>query len=855
MSKKSIIHHFISIFALIAVLLIYFYPTIQGKILVQDDITRSIATSKEARDFRADTGEEALWTNSQFGGMPTFQMNTEYPSNLMRYFEKGLKFYKILPDKTGLVFMLLLGFYFLLITLGVDKRISVIGAIAFAFSTFFIISLGVGHNSKLRSIGYIAPIIAGVLMTYKGKKLLGGAITTFTLALAINANHFQITYYLFLLLLVLASVYLYQAIKEMNTKDFFISSAILLLSALLAIGPNFSKLWTTYSYSGETMRGGKSELKYQHVTIYNKNNKEVARYKTTEEMTGEIEEEMGSLYPQFSLDNKYYYNVVEGKSSGGLDIDYALKWSYGKMESLNLLMPNFYGGSSTKKLNTSSNTYKELVKNGVNKRQAKKYIERMPMYWGEQQFTSGPTYLGAIILFLFLIGTFIIRGPTKWWIVIGSVLALMIAWGSNLMWFNQLMFEHFPIFNKFRAPSMALTIVCFTAPLLAMLALNKMLTTENKSKYWDKIKLSFYILGGLCLLFYLFGGSLFSFEGLSDDLLKQQGWPMDAIVSDRIHLLKSSALKSLFFISLVFGLIWAYSKQKLSANLFIGIVGILILADIWMVDKEYLGADDFHRASAQEKSYLPSTVDQQILQDKNPNFRVFNLSVNPFTDAITSYHHKSVGGYHGAKLIRYQDMIDKHLSKQNMQVLNMLNTKYFITQDKKTGQKQAQINSSVLGNAWFVSDVLWAEDANTEIDLLNNFDASNQVVIDKRFKEYFSNEIQNVNSLISLTEYKPNHLTYTANVSTENAFAVFSEIYYEGSGNDWLSYIDGAPLEHIRVNYLLRGMRIPKGEHTVEFKFNPPSYFVGEKISLVFSILVILIFFGALAVEFKPNRS
>jgi|TARA_B110000116_G_scaffold239041_1_gene226231 hypothetical protein len=808
MSKKSIIHHFISIFALIAVLLIYFYPTIQGKILVQDDITRSIATSKEARDFRADTGEEALWTNSQFGGMPTFQMNTEYPSNLMRYFEKGLKFYKILPDKTGLVFMLLLGFYFLLITLGVDKRISVIGAIAFAFSTFFIISLGVGHNSKLRSIGYIAPIIAGVLMTYKGKKLLGGAITTFTLALAINANHFQITYYLFLLLLVLASVYLYQAIKEKNTKDFFISSAILLLSALLAIGPNISKLWTTYSYSGETMRGGKSEL-----------------------------------------------TVHKEKSSGGLDIDYALKWSYGKMESLNLLMPNFYGGSSTKKLNTSSNTYKELVRNGVNKRQAKKYVERLPMYWGEQQFTSGPTYLGAIILFLFLIGTFIIRGPTKWWIVIGSVLALMIAWGSNLMWFNQLMFEYFPMFNKFRAPSMALTIVCFTAPLLAMLALNKMLTTENISKYWGKIKLSFYILGGLCLLFYLFGGSLFSFEGLSDDSLKQQGWPMDAIVSDRIHLLKSSALKSLFFISLVFGLIWAYSKQKLSANLFIGIIGILILADIWMVDKEYLGADDFHRASAQEKSYLPSTVDQQILQDKNLNFRVFNLSVNPFTDALTSYHHKSVGGYHGAKLIRYQDMIDKHLSKQNMQVLNMLNTKYFITQDKKTGQKQAQLNPSALGSAWFVSDVLWAEDADTEIDLLGDFNATNEVVIDSRYKDYFTKEIEINSSTINLINYKPNHLTYKANVNNEHAFAVFSEIYYEGSGNDWQAYIDDNPVEHIRVNYLLRGMNIPNGEHIIEFKFSPPSYFVGEKISLVFSILVILLFFGALAVEFKPNRS
>jgi len=474
---------------------------------------------------------------------------------------------------------------------------------------------------------------------------------------------------------------------------------------------------------------------------------------------------------------------------------------------------------------------------------------------GEQQFTSGPTYLGAIILFLFLIGTFIIRGPTKWWIVIGSVLALMIAWGSNLMWFNQLMFENFPMFNKFRAPSMALIIVCFTAPLLAMLSLNTILTTDNLAKYWDKIKLSFYILGGLCLLFYLFGSSLFSFEGLSDNSLKQQGWPMDAIISDRVNLLKNSALKSLFFISLVFGIIWAYSKQKLSKNVFIGLIGLLILSDIWMVDKEFLSTDDFHRASAKEKSYALSNADRQILQDKDLNYRVFNLSVNPFTDAITSFHHKSVGGYHGAKLIRYQDLIDKHLSKQNMQVLNMLNTKYFITNDKKTNQKQAKRNTAALGNAWFVNDIIWAEDANTEIDLLNNFDASNQVVIDNRFKEYFGDneKIDKNNSTISLKEYKPNHLTYVAQVENKSAFAVFSEIYYEGSGNDWQAYINGAPLEHIRVNYLLRGMSIPKGEHLIEFKFSPPSYFAGEKISLVFSILLILLFFGALAFELKQK--
>ena len=806
--NKNLLQHIIAILGLIIVLLIYFYPAVQGKVLIQDDISRSMATSKEARDFRVTNGEEALWSNSQFGGMPTFQMNTEYPANLMIYFERGLKLYKLLPDKTGLIFMLLLGFYFLLITLGVDKRISVIGAIAFAFSTFFIISLGVGHNSKIRSIGYIAPIIAGVLITYKGKRLLGGAITCFALALSINANHFQINYYLFLLLLVLSAVYFYQAIRQKEIRNYLISSTILLISALLAIGPNTSKLWTTYSYTGETMRGGKSEL---------------TKHKE--------------------------------KSDGGLNIDYALKWSYGKMESLNLLIPNFYGGSSSKKLTESSDTYTALVNNGINTRQAQKYIENLPMYWGNQQFTSGPTYIGAIILFLFLIGCFIIRGPTKWWVLLGSALALMIAWGSNLMWFNALMFDNFPMFNKFRAPSMALTIICFTAPLLAMISLNKILTTDKLEKYWSKIKLSFYILAGLCLFIYLFGSSFFSFEGLNDESLKQQGWPIDSIISDRINLMKSSALRSFLFISLVFGLIWAYSKKKLSTNIFISIIGLLIVSDIWTVDKEFLSSDDFHKASSKDKIYAISSADSQILKDKDPNYRVFNLSVSPFTDAITSYHHKSIGGYHGAKLIRYQDLIEDHLSKQNMQVLNMLNTKYFIRNNENTNQKQAQLNPTALGNSWFVNNIIWADDANKEIDLLNSFDAANQVVINNQFKDYFgtNKEIQNQNSSISLKEYKPNHLTYTANVEDKNAFAVFSEIYYEGSGNDWQAFIDGIRLNHIRVNYLLRGISIPKGKHIVEFKFIPPSYFTGEKISFIFSILVILIFIGTLTHELRKK--
>lgn len=805
--EKKYAQHITAIIVFLITCFIYFYPVLKGKILNQDDINRGLATAQEIIDYR-EKGEEILWTNSEFGGMPTFQIHQIYPNNLLSYIEGGLKLN--LPSQIGLIFIIALGFYFLLTTFKVDYRLSIIGALAIAFSTFFILSFVAGHNSKLRAIGYIAPLIAGIIMTFKGKRLLGAAVTCLSLGLSIFANHFQITYYTAILIIVIGIVYLIDAFRNKTLPTFFTSVIYLVIAASIAIGPNISKLWTTYAYAKETMRGGSSEL----------------------------------TKPETE------------KKSTGLELDYAMSWSYGVMESCNLLIPGFYGGSSGEALSTSSETYNALINNGVPKSQAKKAIKQLPMYWGDQPFTTGPIYMGAIIIFLFILGLFIVKGPTKWWILSATILTLMLAWGRHFLLFNEFMFDYFPMYNKFRAPSMILSLACVTMPLMAILALNKLLKPDAIKEHWKKIQLSFYIVGGFCLLVVLLGGSLGSFEGSSDASLRANNWPVDSIIEDRMSMMRNSALTSLALIAAAFGLIWGYSKQKLSQTLFIVAIGTLIVGDLWVVDKKYLNDDHFAREKKNRSEQALTQADNIILQDKSLNYRVVNFAGSPFTDAFTSYYHKNIGGYSAAKLVRYQDLIDHHLSKNNMKVYSMLNTKYFIVQNPQTKALIPQQNPDALGNAWFVNKVTWAENADKEIAALNDFDPNNEVVIDERYKSYFGENTvsSNNNSLISLTSYKPNHLTYKANVNTSTAFTVFSEIYYEGSGNDWQAYIDGKEADHIRVNYTLRGMSLPKGEHTIEFKFHPPSYFQGEKISLILSIVMILLLAAAAFFEFKNSR-
>jgi hypothetical protein len=644
-------------------------------------------------------------------------------------------------------------------------------------------------------------------MTMRKKYLLGGALTTLFLALSINANHFQITYYMSLMILVYLMVEAFYNIKEKQYKSYLIAVGVLGAAALLAVGPNVSRLWTTYDYSHETMRGGRSEL---------------SEYKDAK--------------------------------SGGLEKDYAMSWSYGIGETFTLLIPDFYGGSSTAPLSINSNTGQELKKLGVPRQQLDNILARLPLYWGDQPFTSGPVYLGAVVIFLFVLSLFILQGPIKLWLLICTIFSIMLSWGNNFEIVNDLFFYYLPLYNKFRTPSMILSVASLTIPLMGLMALNKILQSSNGiQSYMPEVKKAFYITGGLTLFFALFGSSLFSFAGSSDAQLPE-GWPIDSLIEDRKDLLTFGAFKSFVFISICFGLLWALAKNKISPKLFIGGVILSIGLDLWMVDKKYLNDSHLVKRRNRDAFYVDTPADKTILQDKDLDYRVFNLTVNPFTDAMTSYHHNSVGGYHGAKLIRYQDVIDQHLSKNNSKVLDMLNTRYYILRNQETGQPEVKGNRNALGNAWFINDIIWAENADAEISALNEFDPANQVVIDERFKDVLSvTQLNNSESHIQLTNFEPNYLVYEADVKNGKQFAVFSEIYYEGTDHDWKSFIDGIPTEHIRVNYILRGMEIPEGQHKIEFKFEPISYFLGEKISLASSIVVLIIVLGALFMEYRQS--
>jgi hypothetical protein len=797
---KKLSPHLIVILLFVGISFAYFSPVMQGKVLDMPDIKHWKGMSKEVQDFREATGEEALWTNSMFSGMPAYQISTRSNGNLIQYVVKAISLG--IPRPANLLFLYLLGFYLLLLSLKVDYRLSAVGAIAFAFSSYFFIIIMAGHMTKAHAIAYVPMVVAAVLYTYRGRMLLGGVLTALTVALELYANHLQITYYLVLVLILIGVVQFVKDLKANNLTSFAKRSGVLVLAALLASGTAVTRLSTTMEYGTESTRG-KSELT---------NN----------------------------LDNK----------TSGLDKDYATSWSYGVAETFTLLIPNFYGGASQGELTTDSETY-NAIKRAPN---AKQLIKQLPLYWGTQPFTSGPTYAGAIVMFLFIFGLLFVKSEMRVWILLATIMSIMLAWGKNFMPLTDLFLDYFPGYNKFRAVSMILVIAEFTLPLLGFVALNKFLSegdedyeTDNKvediksqkvshvvvkSKKLRSLNLAFYIAGGITLVFALMPNLFFDFVGGQDANLAKSGWPVDALQSDRAGLLSADAWRSFIFIALSFGAMWMFLKNKLSSKHVIFIVGVLVLADMWTINKRYLNDDNFARKSKVETPYQATAADQQILRDKDPNFRVFNQSVSTFNDASTSYFHKSIGGYHGAKLKRYQELIENHIAKGNMAVLNMLNTKYFITP-----KGQAQQNPGTMGNAWFINEITTVANADAEIASLNGFNPANTAIVDVRFSEQMIDGLDNVGASITLTEYKPNYLKYNSTAS-KNGIAIFSEIYYD---KGWNAYVDGELKPHFRANYVLRGMQIPAGKHIVEFKFEPAVYHVSERIAFASSIILLLL--------------
>ena len=776
---KKLRPHLIVLLLFMSISFVYFSPLLEGKMLDMHDIKQWQGMSKEVVDFHEKTGENALWTNSMFSGMPAYQIATWSDANLIQYVVKVITLG--MPRPASLLFLYLLGFYILLLSLKVDFRLAAVGAIAFAFSSYFFIIIQAGHMTKAHAIAYVPMVVAAVLYTYRGKMLLGGVLTALTVALEIYANHLQITYYLALMLLIIGLVQFVKDLKAKNLVDFAKRTGVLLVAALLASGTAFTNLAATMEYGKDSTRG-KSEL-------------------TT------------------NLDNK----------TTGLDKDYATQWSYGIAETFTLLIPNFHGGASQGELTTESETY-QAIKSTPN---AKQLIKQLPLYWGDQPGVSGPTYAGAIVIFLFVLGLFFVKSEMRIWLVMATIMSIMLAWGKNFMGLTELFLDYFPGYNKFRAVSMILVIAEFTVPLLGFVALNKFLSSDKLENEKEKsLKLAFYFVGGITLLFALIPSLFFDFVGGQDASLEKNGWPIDALQSDRAGLLSADAWRSFIFIALTFGTLWLFLKNQLQSKYVIFIVGVLVLADMWTVNKRYLNNDNFASKRKVEKPYQASQADQQILNDKDPNFRVFNQTVSTFNDASTSYFHKSIGGYHGAKLKRYQELIENHIAKGNMAVLNMLNTKYFISQ-----QGQVQQNPGAMGNAWFVNNVNIVANADAEIAALNGFNPDSTAIVDIRFSDQIIENLDNSNATITLEEYKPNYLKYTSS-STKDGIAIFSEIYYD---KGWNAYIDGELKPHFRADYVLRGMQIPEGNHLVEFKFEPSTYKTGETVALASSVTLLLL--------------
>ena len=812
---KQTIPYLSAILLFLVITLIYFSPLLEGKKIFQSDIAHFIGASKEIADYRAQTGKEPLWTNAMFSGMPAYQISAKFTGNQLGYLDKVMMLG--LPHPANLVFLYFIGFFILLLVLKVDPWLAVAGSIGFAFSSFFIIIIDVGHNSQAQAIGYMAPVLAGIILAFRKKYLIGGIITAVFLSLEIKANHPQITYYLMIIALILGAMEMIQSIKDKYFVTFLRSIAIIAVACILAVLTNITSLWATYEYSSFTIRG-KSEL-------------------STEK---------------------------ENRTSG-LDKDYATQYSIGKAETMTLLIPDFYGGASDGSLSPNSAVAKILRENSQSEEVVKQFTTHPapPLYWGIQPWTS-PVYAGAIIVFLFVLGLFIVRGAMKWWLLTATIVSILLSWGHNFMPLTDFFLNYVPGYNKFRAVSMILVITEVCLPILGILALKEFFDPEkDKKRLLKPLLIATSITAGICLVFAILPDLFMNFVGPKDSMYAQNyqlpEWLVQAVRDDRKNLLVMDAFRSMIFIILTAGLLMAILYKKIKIQYAYLILIALILIDMFPVAKRFLNDKSFTSKSRVVNPYEPSTADQRILQDTTPDFRVLNLTVDLFNDASTSYFHKSVGGYHGAKLRRYQEIKDYCIDQEIQQfahsmntkktpVLNMLNTRYFIIPDTNKNPFPYK-NINALGNAWFVKEFKIVANPDAEIKALQNIEPRDMAIVDKKFENELKNyqPSRDSSDFIKLLKYYPNDLSYLTH-SRSNGLAVFSEIYYP---KGWNAYVDGKLIPHFRVNYVLRGMVLPAGEHQVEFKFEPQVYYTGEKISLISSISVIFMILIVGAIEIR----
>ena len=789
--------------------LVYCMPALQGKVLQQGDTMQWKGMAHELKEYNETAETPANWTNSMFGGMPGYQITMKNPGNAVtdvvwavdRFF-RGLTTL-FFDSVLALLLGYFLGFFLMLRAFGVEKWLSIVGSIAISMSSYFFLIIPAGHETKALTLGMMAPVIGGFFLIFRKNYGWGAALVMLYSSIGMM-KHPQMSYYLFMMMGLFCIAELYLHIKEKRLKDLGIAVAVFALALAVGVGTGYSTLKANSEYMKETMRGGHSDL------------------------------------------------VAEGEqASKGLDIEYATAWSYGIDETLTLLIPNYMGGSSNYNVGRNSQMYDTLVSAGVNRSYASELVSALPTYWGEQPFTAGPVYVGAIVCLLFLLGCLIVKGPYKWALLAATVFSILLSWGHNFMGFTEFFYKYFPFYNKFRTVSSILVVAEVAMPLLGFLAL-KTISDARRSGQWEELRRGYLrslaiasgVTGGICLVLALLGGSLCSFSSSYDahTLGGMPQWFMDALYDERAALLRRDAWRSFAFIALGAAVLALHLSDKLKYAPFVAALGVLVLADLWPVDKRFFGDDNWVSRKQNDSYFQMQPYEKKILEDEG-YFRVMNLTTNTFNESRTSYYLHSVGGYHAAKLRRYQDLIDEHLSKGNMEVINMLNTRYFI-QDQD-GVPQPVLNPGAYGNAWFVDEVKLVDSAREESDALRSLDLRRCAVADSRFEEFVKTPQGRPDGSIELLSYAPDRLVYHSSSSCD-ATAVFSEIYYPYG---WKSYIDGEPCGHFRSDYVLRAMSVPAGEHEIVFEFRPDSIYKGYKVNALFKALM-YVFIGLLLAGF-----
>ncbi len=828
-NKTLLITHGAAVLLMIIASVFYALPAMQGKVLEQSDIIQHKSLSKETLDYREANGEEPLWTTRVFSGMTTANIGTLFDGNIMDYMNRAMR--SSLPQVANIMFMTMLGFYLMMVVMGVNPWLALIAAVGYGYSSNLVVSLMAGHNTKVATIGYMAITLSGIFLVFRDKRYVGAVLTSLGVGLMVTGNHPQIIYYFIILGLLIAGVELFQAFKAKALPQFAKMAGLIAIAGIIGAIAPAGKLYFVYQQSSPTIRGGESTL-----------------------------------------------SSKQEEDKGGLDWSYATSWSYGPLESLTTVVPSLMGGATAEALPKDGNVAEELKRYQLSKAQQKQIVANGPVYMGEQPFLLGTVYFGAAFIFFFILGLFLVKDHLRWWVISGVVLFFILAWGRHAEAFTRLFFDYLPLYNKFRTPSMALAIPGLLIPVLGIFGLNKVLSGQlEEGEFKKAFKYALYASGGLIVLL-LFYGLSNDWIGAKDASFQKEGspWAIDAIYEALLADRKSRYLSDWLITTLIMiagaGIAWFGFKKKFSPAILYGALAIIVVGDMWRVSKRYLDNDDFVSARDYDAILEPKPADLTILADPDPHYRVLNLSVNPWTDGPTCYHHRNVGGHHAAKLQRYQELIENQLTPQlqkiqsgltqagdgvllnpavsnTMPVYNMLDTKYFILQ---SGNPKGVVeNKTACGAAWFVTDMKKVSSADEEMAALSNFDPNNTVIVESEYQsELYDYQFgRSANAKVELTSMTPKLLTYSTSNEKEG-LAVFSEVYYP---KGWEVTIDGSPADVYRVNYVLRAMKIPAGNHEIKMEFKPVSYSIGQGMSMAGTVLFLLFSGGMLYLRFRKN--